>query len=195
MTNIYIRMPRTGTTSMMQITKINVFMASQMGFISDHQNKLTNKKSDNLSICVRDYVGKRTWNTAYKFTTIRNPYDRVVSMWKHFTWCHIPTFNDFCKKIISDDDKTEMQEWHTQDFYSHLFENDVFLMDGYLRFENLQQDFDAVCDEIGIPKQELPHKNKSNRKHYTEYYDEETKQIVAERYAKDIEYFGYEFGG
>jgi hypothetical protein len=74
-------------------------------------------------------------------------------------------------------------------------------MDFIGRFETREQDLDYISNKIGIEldpkfsaKKREVQKARSKHKHYTEYYDDETKQIVAERCAKDIEVFGYEFG-
>lgn len=72
------------------------------------------------------------------------------------------------------------------------------------KFENLQEDFNRVCERIGMPVTRLPHVNKSKpgntgRQHrcvgsYMEYYDTEAKEFVAELYKQDIEAFDYQFG-
>ena len=164
----------------------------------------------------------------FKFTFVRNPWDRCVSRYFYLqqrkTIIHNnylkdnSTFAEFAKSkgppYGPDDERnfyvgatkqmkgrspnlatlfTQKHPWDNQlDWISD--ENGVVLTDYIGRVENLQEDFNTVCDKIGIPREELPHRNKSEHKHYTEYYDEESKQIVAEKYAKDIEYFGYEFG-
>jgi len=63
-----------------------------------------------------------------------------------------------------------------------------------IKFENLQGDFDTVCEKIKIPQKKLTHHNKTNHKHYTEYYDEEIQEVISKRHIKDIGYFGYKFG-
>ena len=125
----------------------------------------------------------------FKFGFTRNPWERLVSAWKYaFVSTRISCYGKVSfRKFIKEYTIVWLGvEMNTLDFC------DGFDFIG--RFENLQEDFYKICDKIGIPQQKLPHINKSKRKHYTEYYDEETKEIVAKKYAKDIEYFGYKFG-
>ncbi len=55
----------------------------------------------------------------------------------------------------------------------------------FFRYENLTKGFKQVCDRIGIPQKELPHRNASNRQKYTKYYDEELVDLVRDRFIDD----------
>jgi chondroitin 4-sulfotransferase 11 len=158
------------------------------------------------------------FNLYFKFTSVRNPWDKVVSFYHYhvkrkwdlkWDWdaTNAPAFTEFVK-ITSSYTKQKQESifqggpspctYHKRIASNQLDwitdENQNIMVDYIMRLENLQQDFDIVCDKIGIPRQQLPHQNKSKHKYYTEYYDDETREIVAKKYAKDIEYFGYEFG-
>lgn len=160
------------------------------GKFSGHEKALDYKKSR-----------PKEFNTYFKFTFIRNPWDRVVSFyhyqikrgWNYYPFDETIPFKEFVKNwLINMPGQTELNTYSCYDWISD--QNDKLIIDYVGRFENFQEDFNTICDKIGISHLQLPHENKSNHKHYTEYYDEETKQIVAEKYEKDIVYFGYEFG-
>ena len=66
-------------------------------------------------------------------------------------------------------------------------------LDFLMRFESLDQDFKQVCEMIHIPYEPLPIRNQSERKHYATYFDEELKEIVAQKFREEIEFGGYDF--
>jgi len=149
-------------------------------------------------------IGNRKWNNYFKFAFVRNPWDKMVSQYffiqKKRKGNYKLTFREFilafksCSESEYINGKGIPVEFNPIQLPWILDDAGNCLVDFIGRFENLQEDFNIICDKIGIPRQKLPHENKSKHKHYTEYYDDEMKQIVAEKYAKDIEYFGYEFG-
>lgn len=141
-------------------------------------------------VTARQYSTTTYWSDYFTFTFVRNPWDKMVSFYEYF-------------KKIRKQPHVEFLDFLEEKHWLPMFTNQLDLLtphpgepeiDYIGRFETLQQDFNVVCDKIGIPQQQLPHKNKTSHRPYTEYYDEETKQIVAERFAKDIECFGYKFG-
>jgi len=171
---------------------------SRTGYDSTHklfkQHATLKQLKNNFNIPINDY---------FKFTVCRNPFERVVSdyCWfskRRFVKAHT-TLKDYLlirngyeKFNHCNDISGRGDHFYTQ--FKFIEIDGKSRIDFIIRFENLQEDFNIVCDKIGIPRQQLPHGNRTEHKHYIEYYDEETKQMVAEKYAKDIEYFGYKFG-
>ena len=140
-------------------------------------------------------------NDYFTFTFCRNPYDRLVSAYTFFKLKEkYHTFNNFIKNsnVFKNCEKILKKDFcQTTGLIYHFLPGVYFIKHGVDfigKVENLQEDFDIVCDKIGIPRKELSQVYKTKHKHYTEYYNDETRKIVAEIYAKDIEYFGYEFG-
>ena len=50
-----------------------------------------------------------------------------------------------------------------------------------------------VCDRIGKPRIVLPRVNSGLHGHYRSYFDEECRALFAQRFARDIEMFGYRY--
>ena len=53
-----------------------------------------------------------------------------------------------------------------------------------------------MCARVGVPSAQLPRLKSGIRKgkrHYSEYYDDETRDIVAEIHRNDIRLFNYRF--
>jgi hypothetical protein len=133
-------------------------------------------------------LGDEQFGNLYKFTCVRNPWDRMVSY--YFT----PTQNP--------------ETWNRQKFRTVISKaapvadylrlgnggEDPFAnVDYIMRFENLGDDFRAVCAAIGISLSTLPQYNRSSRQHYSKYYDDELCELVRVRFASEIERFNYRF--
>lgn len=135
------------------------------------------------------------------FTVVRNPWDRLVSVYANPD-PHLLTqsaelgvalagigFSEFLERTLG------LEHAHLRPQLDYLLDDrgDV-AVDHVLRFERLTEDFERFCRRMGIGAVALPHENRSARGPYSAYYDDRTRALVAQRYACDIETFGYRFG-
>jgi hypothetical protein len=151
--------------------------------------------------------GKRIINQYYKFSFVRNPWDRLVSTYfflmnggltekdKKWTAQHIAEYTDFTDFVtnwLSVDHVNN--SLHFQEQYRFLTnQKDELDVDFLGRFESLDQDFQTICEYLQIDRT-LKKTNSSKRKNdYKSYYNETTKAIVAEVYKIDIKLFNYSF--
>lgn len=202
---IFVHIPKTGGASFENVIwplrSDKVVENLRKGFVKPYYNKYQTGGLQHLtSRQIKEEVGATVFDAYYKFTIVRNPWEKAVSQYSYMIqkrenlrrFIGMTTRTSFRKYLNLILEKEHVQWMKQVDFIYDA--NGQSMVDNIIRFENIDQGFHSIIKHLGIPHTSLPHINKSKRKHYTKYYDQESIQIVADLYKEDIEAFNYNYG-
>ena len=170
-----------------------------MGFIDRYHNKYQTGGLQHLHASqIKLEVGPDIFGEYYKFTFVRNPWDRVISQF--VTMQRRPDLRQF---IGMRDDASLAEyleliqtrkhvQWEPQYNFVHSEAGDL-MVDFVGRLENFEADLRNILAVIGIRADFTPHTNRSKRTHYKRYYSRETRERVSEIYQIDIDWLGHRF--
>ena len=130
-----------------------------------------------------NFLGTQICN--YKiYTILRNPFDKLIS---YYFW-----------KLRSEDKEVIwnvsrfielVEEMPTIEYFLRYDLNFACLNHkiNYMKYENLNEDFESFCIETGLPKLNLSHRNKSyNRSDYRQYYDNDLIKLVKDKHQFEL---------
>ncbi|PYL30524.1 MAG: hypothetical protein DMF45_02205 [Verrucomicrobia bacterium] len=142
-------------------------------------------------------IGRQQFNSYFKFGFVRNPWDRVVSLYERTEPLQMKdkmSFDQFVNWIQYSSSTCIHSSPHRYQLDWFVDASGKILADFIGKFERLETDWAFVAQKLGIAES-LPHKRANPRsRHYTEYYDNRTREIITKKFKVDIDYFGYEFG-
>ncbi len=202
---IFIHIPKCGGTSVEDViwpkdqgrTEQDLWM----GFVTRFENKYqTGGLQHLLAWQVRDEVGRDVFGAYYKFAFVRNPWDRIVSQFSYMQ--QRPDLMDYLGMTSETEFKSYLElirlkehvQWMPQ--VRFLLDHDgSILVDRIGRLEVFDYDCAQIFADLGLKFGHLPgHVNQSKRQAFQYYYsDSEAIESVADMFAEDINFLGYQF--
>lgn len=141
-------------------------------------------------------VTKEQYRKYFKFTVVRNPWERAFSWYKNVMRDEIHkkkygvirelSLNEFLQ-LYAGKDMLRPQTYWLKNFHGDI------PLDYIIHFENLTTEFNKVTKLMNIPKITLPHKIKGPTQSYLKQYDSDSRAIIENIYKDEIEMFGYSF--
>lgn len=154
------------------------------------------------AIELREKLGDDTWNSYFKFCNVRNPWDRMVSLFYNMNLSILEDLRSMPFNKV----QHRFYKWaRNKNSRSHMDDHLIYTLDGRLavddvvRYETLHEDMSRICKhlEIQYRPNELP-KWKSDwrvrSEGYRDYYtDQKVIDDVARGHQFEIDQFGYTF--
>lgn len=129
---------------------------------------------------IRSVIGEEKFKDYFKFAVVRNPFDRLQSIWEIRREDFRGHLIDFLYELefINDDLVKPLSHW--------LWDGDI-LFDSVARLESLETDLVDIFQKIDVPFGTLEHLNKTHRVK-TDFSAEE-KQLIRKYYQWDFDQF------
>jgi hypothetical protein len=192
---IFIHIPKTAGTSIEQFLRDN----GKNELLFDRF--LLNRSLQHLTALELKRKLGNVFNSYYKFSIVRNPFDRLLS---EYYWTPIPNigykygktkseFLDYVRNIV------KKQLYFQNNYNDHFIPQYMFLCNrrGKLLIDNLfkYEDLDFVKDylkkKLNIERK-FPHLNKTSEEKTKDYWSESEKEKIYDLYKNDFILFGYE---
>lgn len=199
---IFVHIPKTGGTSIEDVLWPGDRTEGDLwaGLVDAHRNKYqTGGLQHLLARQIRAEVGPATFAACFKFTVVRNPFDRLVSQYAYTmrarpdlqAWLGLAPDAGFSAYLGRIGERPHVQ-WERQVRFLDD-ESGRCLVDFVGRYERLDADFAAVLLRLGLPPSPLPHANRGDRGPYRDYYGPADRARVERLYGDDLDRFGYTF--
>ena len=156
--------------------------------------------------CLLESVNEWYFHKYFKFSFVRNPFDRIVSAYsyldnggcnafdKQFRDEHLVPYKGDFRAFVEDLSGFLASSQHFRPQVVWLCDDRGKLLTDFIgRYESLERDASVVGKRFGLPCREVPFLNASKRMPYRAYYDDSTRRRVAQAYGDDLELFSYRF--
>ena len=186
---IFIHIPRNAGTSILHM-------------LGDNEGRLHRSYFDYL------LSDDKRFKNYFKFAIVRNPYDRIVSVYEYLKNGGNKSHDLYFSEII--EKESGSFNWFINEFideyrihevlllkpqYLFLYDYKYELQVDYVgKFECLERDILYICQKIKLPYKKIPKLNQSKKHSWQKYYEyNQTIEKVDRLYKKDFEFFGYDF--
>jgi chondroitin 4-sulfotransferase 11 len=199
---LYIRTAKCASTSLIKAFKNNSIKLEVAKKFKEHP---LSTDPNHIPIQVfKERMNADNYNNYYKFSFVRNPFDRLVSAFffgkkwvkqravrKAFSWKEIESikgasFSDWLINLTKNLNGSHIKYSSQYDFTQGC--------DFIGKVENLNQDFRTILTDLKIKEKIKVRKlNPTKRKQYRKYYNKEDRLLVEKLFKKDLNYFDYDF--
>jgi hypothetical protein len=182
-TAIFIHIPKTGGMSISKALNVTKYRNRRRLVKGQEYEGIVTFGHELLPYLQRRGLAPRD---AFTFAFVRNPYDRVVSLWAFNNKRNEMdlTFTEFCRRL---------DEWGWRIKTPQARWLDGLVVNFVGRFESLQDDFERLCYYLKVERSKaLPHLNRGERGRCGDHYTDETRAIVRAHYARDFAELGYD---